>query len=510
MSIKLKMTMVITLAFTVFFILLAILVTTLMSQTTEENYRMRIDERVQVFEKLLEDKYKQLVETAILASGNAESSTKLFEIAKVHDVEYIILCNERGEVVKIIKAALVDDSSFENECREIAREAFTRGELRRGFLVGSWVYMFASYPVYYHGDFVGYVATVEILSPSELERIRELVGVDVLEFLREKRERRGEISSYYEVRSASGETVGYFRLAFVNTIHPLVTKSFYTGLVISAFITFAAILITSTAIDRNVTRRVEILGNFMRNIKERGYYTGERIFLTGDDEIRVLADSINEALEEIERREKELRRVSENLRVVNRILRHDVLNDLTVIRGFAELGHCEGCKMCERIVTRVDQAVDAIERLKNVEEALRETELSGFRVSEVIDEVMSKFDVEWELKGDGVVLADSGIFSVFENLVSNAIRHGGTERVEFEVRDEGEWVVVGVADYGKGIPPQIRDRIFEEGFSTSGTGLGLYIVKKLVEKYGGEIRVSENEPRGAVFTIKLKKAEGEL
>lgn len=506
MHIKLKVTLAITVAFTVFFVVLSILVTTLMAHTTEESYKIKIENRVYVFEEVLEDKFSQLTETVVLASENIESSIKILEIAKIHDVEYVIICDEEGNVVKVLKNTPFDDPNFLADCETTAKVVRAYRELRKGFAVGSEIYMIASYPVYYQGRFAGYIVTADILSEKQLEKLRELVGVDILEFTKEKAEKRGEISAFYEIRDMQGEKIGYFRLAYVDTIHPLVTKSFYTGLVISAFITFIAIIATSIAIDRNVTRRIEILSNFMKNIRSRGYYTGERIFIAGDDEIKTLADSINEALEEIEKREKELRNMSKNLSIVNRILRHDILNDLAVIRGYAEIGQNKGCRLCDRIVERVDQAAETIKRIRSIENVLKESELSGYRISEVVREVMEKFQIRWEISGDAEVLADAGIYSVFENLISNAIRHGKSERIRFEVEESGDHVSIRVIDFGKGIPDDVKERIFEEGFSTAKSfGLGLYIVRKLVEKYGGEISVEDNVPSGAVFTIKLKK-----
>ena len=68
---------------------------------------------------------------------------------------------------------------------------------------------------------------------------------------------------------------------------------------------------------------------------------------------------------------------------------------------------------------------------------------------------------------------------------------------------------IKIADYGKGIPESIKENIFEEGISfgdSKGSGLGLYIVKKTVERYGGSIIVEDNTPQGTIFIIKLKCA----
>jgi signal transduction histidine kinase len=63
-----------------------------------------------------------------------------------------------------------------------------------------------------------------------------------------------------------------------------------------------------------------------------------------------------------------------------------------------------------------------------------------------------------------------------------------------------------VADQGKGIPDEVKARVFDEGFTfgeTGNTGLGLYIVKKTMERYGGSVVAKDNRPKGTVFELRL-------
>lgn len=71
--------------------------------------------------------------------------------------------------------------------------------------------------------------------------------------------------------------------------------------------------------------------------------------------------------------------------------------------------------------------------------------------------------------------------------------------------DEPEWAYITVMDTGTGIPPELRDKIFEPNFSTktSGTGLGLAIVQKSVEALKGEINFETKEGTGTTFWIRL-------
>jgi signal transduction histidine kinase len=100
------------------------------------------------------------------------------------------------------------------------------------------------------------------------------------------------------------------------------------------------------------------------------------------------------------------------------------------------------------------------------------------------------------------------INQVWTNLVHNALQamdHKGT--LTIGLRQEGGNALVSVGDTGCGIPPELRERIFDAFFTTKatgeGTGLGLDIVRKIVEKHGGQIRVDSEVGVGSTFTVSL-------
>ncbi|GAB4198428.1 MAG: hypothetical protein Fur006_48170 [Coleofasciculaceae cyanobacterium] len=96
---------------------------------------------------------------------------------------------------------------------------------------------------------------------------------------------------------------------------------------------------------------------------------------------------------------------------------------------------------------------------------------------------------------------------VWTNLIQNAlqaIENRGT--IKIDVRQQEGWLLIGITDSGKGIPPEIMPRIFEPFFTTKppgeGSGLGLDIVKKIIEKHHGTIEV-ESVPGQTTFTVSL-------
>lgn len=101
---------------------------------------------------------------------------------------------------------------------------------------------------------------------------------------------------------------------------------------------------------------------------------------------------------------------------------------------------------------------------------------------------------------------------VWNNLFSNAIKFteaGGM--VTLSLKSEGEDAVVQVTDTGFGIQPEVGAHIFEKFYqgdtshASQGNGLGLALVKRVVDIIGGDISVSSQVGKGSTFTLKLRK-----
>ncbi|WP_329362164.1 sensor histidine kinase [Streptomyces sp. NBC_00669] len=101
--------------------------------------------------------------------------------------------------------------------------------------------------------------------------------------------------------------------------------------------------------------------------------------------------------------------------------------------------------------------------------------------------------------------------TVLGNLIDNALDATASE-VEVELRVEHTTLVMRVSDDGPGVPPELRERVFTEGWTTKkspshrGRGLGLALVRRLAERYGGMARVGARAGGGAVFTVVLPEA----
>lgn len=205
------------------------------------------------------------------------------------------------------------------------------------------------------------------------------------------------------------------------------------------------------------------------------------------------------------------RDLNETLRVLNKILRHDILNDLTIVLTVCDLMKDADPKLKQKAARALDKSVNLIDRMRELEYALTSGgEVKSYDLRKIIDNVAKNYpEIKFSINGDCSVLADEAINSVMDNLVRNAVVHGKTDRIDINIVLDDKTCTIEVSDFGVGIPDDYKSKIFEEGESfgeTRGTGLGLYIVKKVIERYGGEIEVEDNKPKGTKFTITLLKS----
>ncbi|MCC7573394.1 MAG: PAS domain S-box protein [Candidatus Methanofastidiosum sp.] len=209
--------------------------------------------------------------------------------------------------------------------------------------------------------------------------------------------------------------------------------------------------------------------------------------------------------------EIKLRDLNETLRVLNKILRHDILNDLTIVLTVCDLMKDADPKLKQKAAIALDKSVNLIERMRELEYTLTSGgEVKSYDLRKIIENVTKNYpEIKFYINGDCNVLADEAINSVIDNLLRNAVVHGKTERIDINIVPDYKTCTIELSDFGIGIPEEYMSKIFEEGESfgeTRGTGLGLYIVKKVIERYCGEIKVEDNKPKGTKFIITLLKA----
>ncbi len=213
------------------------------------------------------------------------------------------------------------------------------------------------------------------------------------------------------------------------------------------------------------------------------------------------------------RAEEEIKSHQEHLAFINQILRHDLTNDLVVIQSALNLyNNSPEEEFLEEISSHAKKSIELINRMRGLESFIsRHSELKMYKMKEVIDKVIKNYPfIDFKVKGKAQVMADDSLSSVIDNIIRNAVVHGKADRITITTGKKRDMCEVRFADNGTGIIDEIKERIFEEGFvhgDTGHTGIGLHIVKKAMESYGGYAWVEDNDPKGAVFVLRFRRVK---
>ncbi|GAB7013074.1 PAS domain S-box protein [Halolamina salina] len=222
-------------------------------------------------------------------------------------------------------------------------------------------------------------------------------------------------------------------------------------------------------------------------------------------------------------RERLLERQTAQMEFFNSILRHDVLNAVTVIRSRAEFlaDELDGEQLqdAETILRWSDDVTDIVQRVRTVLETLTgegDPQLEpidlGAELRNEVDRVRSTYPevgFETDIPQGVPVLANDLLGDVLGNIVTNAIEHNDTEglRISVSVERAGDDVFVRIADNGEGVPDERKETVFRRGETghakSTGSGFGLFFADTMVEEYGGEIRIEDNDAGGATFVVRL-------
>jgi PAS domain S-box-containing protein len=216
----------------------------------------------------------------------------------------------------------------------------------------------------------------------------------------------------------------------------------------------------------------------------------------------------------------------DNLEVLNKVLRHDIRNDLQLVLAYGEMladeADDEHADYVSRIRESADHAVELTKTARDIADVMLTDADNDHPIplrstlEAELDEVRSSFPgaavtVDGSIP-DVAVHGNDMLDSIFRNLLKNAVQHNDEPVPEVTVHTEvnGDTVSVEIADNGPGVPDAHKDAIFgkgETGLESDGTGMGLHLVETLVDAVDGEVRVSDNEPRGAVFTVDFRIAD---
>lgn len=211
------------------------------------------------------------------------------------------------------------------------------------------------------------------------------------------------------------------------------------------------------------------------------------------------------------------------LQVLLRVLRHNLRNDLSTIKGFAELIAAEDVpapEYAERILAAADSLQATAKKVRDIERSVVNVdERELVRVSEVVGTVVAEQRRRYPAIEPTVSVPDETVAItsnrlvlsvVLEEAIENAAVHADTPApevgIEVSPADVEKYAVtVSIADSGPGIPDHELEPLFRETEDPleHGSGIGLWAIKWGVEQLDGEVEFAENEPRGSVVRLHL-------
>jgi len=179
----------------------------------------------------------------------------------------------------------------------------------------------------------------------------------------------------------------------------------------------------------------------------------------------------------------------------------------------------------DRQVGRLDTLINELLDVSRITVGRMDLELSEFDVTTLVRDVVGRFqqELDWgrhtvtlELGGPGTQVSGRWdrlrLDQVLSNLLSNAMKYGGDRKlIEISVEEGPATVSIRVRDHGLGISAEDQERIFERFERLisvrhfGGFGLGLWIVRQVVEAHGGRVRVESTLGEGSTFTVELPR-----
>lgn len=307
-------------------------------------------------------------------------------------------------------------------------------------------------------------------------------------------------------------------------IHLLNTRVIFALAVILVIASVLSLVITKRfagPIDRLTEKARQLAqGNYQATFPKGGCY-----------EVEQLSETLEMAAQEFNATE-ELRREF----VAN--VSHDMKTPLTVIKMYAEMIQTVSGENppkreehLQRIISEVEKLTGFINdtmELAKLQSKTWEMKREYFNLTHLIRSVMGFFEIHQELNGfqilfqveeELIVYADRKLISrVLENFISNALKFSiEMKRIDIEAKKEGHKVRVCIRDYGTGIEaeqlPHIWERYYKVdpyGSNKTGTGIGLHIVKEIMEMHGFEYGVESRPGEGSSFWFCLDAEEQQV
>lgn len=325
------------------------------------------------------------------------------------------------------------------------------------------------------------------------------------------------------------ENYGQQKLVFLESlIEPVdsTTKIIKEQLIFITFILFELAFIIALFISKKIAKPIVKITESAEEFAKGNYdvkFDGK-----GYEESQELADVLNHA-------GREVKKVTDLRRDLIANVSHDLRTPLTMVKAYAEmirdLSGDNPKKRAEHIQVIIDESdrlaflVNDILELSKLESSNAELSLSEFSISEKMKDVLSRYQILIERDGyniryykddDRICFADeSKIEQVLYNLINNAVNYCGDDKaVIIRQINKKDSVRIEIIDHGKGISKELMPLVFDRYYRDKkvardkvGTGIGLSIVKGILNSHEFPFGVSSEEGKGSMFWFEIKSTK---
>ena len=334
---------------------------------------------------------------------------------------------------------------------------------------------------------------------------------------------------------AAGEEGVIYLVSDVTDSLPALSKTIGVFLIIMVLVLLFSAVITGSWLQRGLVGPLEELKEATNAIREGNLDVPVRV--VGDDEVADLCRDFEEMRRHLKEAADEQLQTEKNNKVLISNISHDLKTPITAIKGYVEGirdGVASSPEKLDKYLHTIYNKANDMDRL--VDELTLYSKIDTNRIpynftkicvkeyfedcAEELKEELEAQNVELELSGrvdeKTMMVGDpEQLKRVVNNIISNSVKYMDKPKklINIRVRDDEDFVRIEIEDNGKGIAnkdiPYIFDRFYRtdssRNSSTGGSGIGLSIVKKIVEDHGGRIWASSREGFGTTMTIEMRK-----
>ncbi|MHA1912054.1 MAG: PAS domain S-box protein [Candidatus Kariarchaeaceae archaeon] len=213
--------------------------------------------------------------------------------------------------------------------------------------------------------------------------------------------------------------------------------------------------------------------------------------------------------------------IKERQEFLNTLLRHDVKNRIGIVSSYLTI--LELTDMDEKQLSYLNKAMKSLVKTDELFEEIHQLLLVGYeeivdlKLKDIIyeailvhEEALSSKEIQLDYSIDDVDIRAGGLLKeLFSNIIENSIKHSNCKNIKIDTREEGNQIIVNIADDGAGISKAKKAVLFETNLKKRDLeelGLGTLLLSKICQSYGGNIRIVESNLGGLAYELKFIKS----